>query len=321
MRDLQFAGDFNQPLGALTRPAFHRPRGRVTRSRSRYSSSGMAYLREMPVQSLKAPTLKRAALRPASRWRRLSIAAWWENQVLADANQPLLTDQNLQNRPRAPGLDARFCEDLGNRGHRQAGLLKRPLDGGARLFFVLLSTTLWARRRTISPSAAEVLGLRHERVENESGRFGQVAGRAESCRGFPAITALRGGIRARFKQALARSIEPGAIHQPRLRLPQHDERPGAGGFVQIRFHPAGAGCQVAEAHAEFGFTDQQRIFAATSAPARMSSRSAALSAFSVTHTAGVQHTPPPIVTTGENIRMMKRSPGAASAGSRNTRRA
>jgi hypothetical protein len=32
-------------------------------------------------------------------------------------------------------------------------------------------------------------------------------------------------------------------------------------------------------------------------------------------------TPPPIVTTGENWRMMKRSPGSSSAGSRNTMRA
>ncbi len=50
------------------------PSRRVTRSRSRYSSSGMAYLREMPVQSLNVPTLNRTAWRAASIVRSFSMA-------------------------------------------------------------------------------------------------------------------------------------------------------------------------------------------------------------------------------------------------------
>ena len=51
------------------------PSRRVTCSRSRNSSSGMAYLREIPVHSLKAPTLNRSALRAASSLRSFSMAA------------------------------------------------------------------------------------------------------------------------------------------------------------------------------------------------------------------------------------------------------
>jgi hypothetical protein len=50
------------------------PSRRVTCSRSRNSSSGMAYLREIPVQSLKVPTLKRADLCGANRARSFSIS-------------------------------------------------------------------------------------------------------------------------------------------------------------------------------------------------------------------------------------------------------
>jgi len=50
------------------------PSRRVTCVRSRYSSRGMAYLREMPVHCLNSGTLKRAGRRSANRLRSFSIA-------------------------------------------------------------------------------------------------------------------------------------------------------------------------------------------------------------------------------------------------------
>ena len=52
------------------------PSRRVTRSRSRYSSSGMAYLRDTPVQSLNSGTEKRTPLRAASVCRNCRMAVW-----------------------------------------------------------------------------------------------------------------------------------------------------------------------------------------------------------------------------------------------------
>src|SRR5579863_108666 len=70
--DVPVFGDLGQaPVHRTTRSS---PSRRVTRSRSRYSNRGIAYLREMPVQSLKAPTLKRTDLREARSRRRFSMA-------------------------------------------------------------------------------------------------------------------------------------------------------------------------------------------------------------------------------------------------------
>ena len=56
----------------------------------------MAYLREMPVQSLKIPTLKRVALRAGEQVPKTLDGGMVKHEVLADTNQALFAKQDLQ---------------------------------------------------------------------------------------------------------------------------------------------------------------------------------------------------------------------------------
>ena len=129
------------------------PSRRVMFSRSRNSSSGMAYLREMPVHSLNAGTLKRARPTRGQQLAQLPDRRLVKHQLLIDAHQPLFAQQNFAAAVRARArLHARFRQHLRHRGHRQPRLLEGALDGGARLLLILPEHQLCGRAsRTVRP--------------------------------------------------------------------------------------------------------------------------------------------------------------------------
>ena len=103
---------------------------------------------------------------------------------------------------------------------------------------------------------------------------------------------------------------PGGIQHPEMRRFATRSIGGSRpAFSNIRFEPTGARHQLGHSDAVAGFGGQQRdAFGSGAAFSRIRKRSAPPrfgAAISST-------TPPPMVTTGENIRTMKRSPGSSS---------
>ena len=196
------------------------PSRRVTRSRSRYSSSGMAYLREMPVQSLNAGTLKRAGLRAASMLAQAGDGGVVEDQVFAHAHQPLFANQDLEQRAGARRFHAGFGEHLAHRRHGQPGLLEGALDGRLRLLLVLLEHQPVRAQAHGLALGDEVARVRQQRVQQEG---------AAACRAAPAwecraAAGSSGGTRARRARARSRAdCHHAVIRQPRLRLLQQHE--------------------------------------------------------------------------------------------------
>ena len=110
---------------------------------------------------------------------------------------------------------------------------------------------------------------------------------------------------------------PSGIKQPELRGFEHDERGSGSGFPEIGFEQAGARHQLGHSDSVARFAGQQRdalrkrgAFEDAQGDRVDARRGAAISST----------TPPPMVTTGENMRTMKRSPGSISSGSLRTRR-
>ena len=123
-----------------TRRSF--PDRRVTRSRSRYSSSGIVYLRLSPVRSLNAPTSRRDPGRPPFPHLRLErVERGRVHQPLPDAPQGALREQDLadavEHGPRRAGgardlvhVDARQARRAGrfDHGRARAHLVGREAD-------------------------------------------------------------------------------------------------------------------------------------------------------------------------------------------------
>ncbi len=61
-----------------------------------------------------------------------------KNQVLADADQAFLAQEDFEQGAGAPGFDAGLGKHFGDRRNGQRGLLEGVFDGGAGLLFVIL---------------------------------------------------------------------------------------------------------------------------------------------------------------------------------------
>ncbi len=177
-----------------------------------------------------------------------------------------------------------------------------------------LSTTVWPRNRTVSPSATISPGIREQGIQQEWRR----AGGAQVRLGDPRLQRILAvELANRFDHPVARRLEPCAVHVPGLRLRNGHEGSARRGRGNFGFHQSGARHQAGHSHAEGRLPHQQRD-AVRRVRGCQNVQPGGRGLPGAPPTSST--TPPPMVATGENMRMMKRSPGNSRAASRNTSR-
>ena len=110
------------------------PTRRVTRSRSRYSSSGMAYFRVMPNRSLNCGTLSLGVFALlAMTWRRSAVErVAMKNQVVGQLYQDAIAQQQGDDLLRAGFVHRQGRQHVLQQRYRQAGFGEGLLDLGLR---------------------------------------------------------------------------------------------------------------------------------------------------------------------------------------------
>src|ERR1017187_2508341 len=178
-----------------------------------------------------------------------------KDQVLADADQPFLAQEDFEQGAGAADLDAGLGEHFGDRGDGQRSLFEGAFDGGACLLFVILEDD------------AVVAGADGLAFDNQRAGGGQQGVHDQWRRGghFAAAQILPGDSRSErvffvklrddLDEALAHRVEPGAIHVPGFR--QNDDRGARGRRGDVGLAHSGACDQVGDGDAELGFAYQQ----------------------------------------------------------------
>ena len=296
------------------------PSRRVTCSRSRYSSSGMAYLRETPARSLNCGTVNRCAFVRGEQPRRAVDGGAVKDEVVAI----------LTSRPRAAGSAAACARatvplPISRAPHPSRappGRLPERSSMAPRPAPRPVSAPLCAR-----PGARSLPRRRRPGRRPASHRAGTAARREARGCAVPASACRRaagsaGGMRAAGPGS-ARAWRGTSRGPPATtRLAQRDEPFSLRRLLDFGRHQPGAGHQVGQPKPYFVSRTssdtpsstglpKQRVRAARPRPRRGGSDARSMSST----------TPPPMVTTGENMRMIKRSPGSSSSGSRSRKRA
>ena len=185
------------------------------------------------------------------------------------------------------------------------------------------STTLWVAQADGLAFGRELLAS--PPAAHRKGRPARppARGRADPVWRFPAAADSRDGIRVRSRAGArrvrsnhARSTSQGCGCR------KHHEWRRSRGLVRSRLQHARARHQIAECSCRS--LDSRTSSAIVRRNVRRRQTFEPLRGIvrlPVANAAVSSTTPPPIVTTGENMRMMKRSPGSSSAGSRSTMRA
>ena len=221
---LQDPGHRNLVVALATTPAARRLRGGSMLSRSRNSSSGIAYLREMPVHSLNSGTLKRSPLCARQQLAQLPDRRLVKHQIFAErAPAAFRAAGSAAANARAPA-PRRISPAPPPRRHGQSGLFEGPLDLRPRLLLVLFQHHLMrpqphdlafrAQSPWLRPAArpAETAARPHSRPRRSwRGNAGQQR-------------MLLVKLAHRLHHALARRLQPRAVHIPGLRLRNGHQR-------------------------------------------------------------------------------------------------
>src|ERR1017187_3060843 len=178
-----------------------------------------------------------------------------KDQVLADADQPFLAQEDFEQGAGAADLDAGLGEHFGDRGDGQRSLFEGAFDGGACLLFVILEDDAVVAGADGLAFDNERAGGGEQGVHEQRRRGGHFAAAeilaGDSGRERIILVKLRDGL----DEAVAGRVEPGAIHVPGIRQSDHRGAPGGrgdGGLPQT-----GACDQVREGDAEPGLAHQQ----------------------------------------------------------------
>ena len=183
-----------------------------------------------------------------------------ENQIVAHPDQPLLAQQDLQQRAGARGFHAGFRQHIRQRRARPGpACSKAPLDGGAGLLLVLLQHQLVAGQPHVFAFHRDLFLLRQHRVDQERRRIRQFAaaqilfGDAGQQRVLLVKLAHRAAAASRapdWNQARSANQGWGCC--------KRDHRRARRRRRDLALRQAGARHQFGHAHAVFRFAHQQR---------------------------------------------------------------
>ena len=182
------------------------PSRRVICSRSRYSSSGMAYLREIPVHSLNSPHAETLRICAGQNLPQPLDGGLVKHQLLVDPQQPLLAHQNLQQRAARAGSTPDFASTSAIAGTASPAVFEGAFDGArAPALRPPAAPRCGCAGEPVSPSTDDLRGAGQQRVQQERRNARHLAG-AQVLLGDSGRPAdFRDGTRAPCDRALARA--------------------------------------------------------------------------------------------------------------------